>query len=500
MRNHQKPFLDPIKLLIYGYLLLLIFEGALRKWVFPSLSNPLLIVRDPLAMLIYAFAIARLQKSVINSYVVVITFIGIASFALTMVMGHGNLFVAVFGFRALCLHFPLIFVIGYFFDKEDVILVGKGILLLTIPMTLLLILQFSSPQSAFVNRAPGGELGMGLTGALGKYRPPGTFSYITGVVQFYTLASGFLLSAYFERKYFPLWMVAVISGAVLIAVPISISRTLFLSAAIVLGAGVFGVQQAGGSFQIFGRLIIIPVVGFLIASQFSVFDEGIEAFSARWENSTSVEQGGFKEAVVFRFFDELTRPFVYASDFSLAGRGLGIGTQAGAKIETGQRGFLVAEGEWDRMVIEMGSILGIAAIFFRSFFTYKLGHLSFLSLKKKNLLPWLLFTTTALLILNGQWGQPTTLGFMATGSGLCLAAMRSRKRPENNPKKVKETPTTTKTIHRSEPVTKVLTSSVEQATPPQPPPSHPKPPPPNKVGLKPLPPRKPKSNSEDKHD
>jgi len=34
------------------YFLLLIFEGALRKWVFPQLSGPLLIVRDPIGLLI----------------------------------------------------------------------------------------------------------------------------------------------------------------------------------------------------------------------------------------------------------------------------------------------------------------------------------------------------------------------------------------------------------------------------------------------------------------
>ena len=52
--KHQK-----VVLLIWLYFWLLIFEGALRKWIFPSFSAPLLIVRDPIVILIYLVAIAE---------------------------------------------------------------------------------------------------------------------------------------------------------------------------------------------------------------------------------------------------------------------------------------------------------------------------------------------------------------------------------------------------------------------------------------------------------
>ena len=41
-----------LKKLFWLYFLLLIFEGALRKWVVPGFSAPLLLVRDPVAILI----------------------------------------------------------------------------------------------------------------------------------------------------------------------------------------------------------------------------------------------------------------------------------------------------------------------------------------------------------------------------------------------------------------------------------------------------------------
>ena len=43
--------------LIWTYLVLLIFEGALRKWIVPRFSDPLLVVRDPVVIAIYICAL-----------------------------------------------------------------------------------------------------------------------------------------------------------------------------------------------------------------------------------------------------------------------------------------------------------------------------------------------------------------------------------------------------------------------------------------------------------
>ena len=61
-------------------------------------------------------------------------------------------------------------------------------------MTLLIALQFYSPQSAWVNRGIGGDIkGGGFTGALGYFRPPGTFSFTTGVSQFFSFTAAFII-------------------------------------------------------------------------------------------------------------------------------------------------------------------------------------------------------------------------------------------------------------------------------------------------------------------
>ena len=150
----QRPADDSNQLIkkgIWLYLLLLIFEGALRKWFLPGLATPLLIIRDPVALWVLGMASKRGMLN-LNSYILWMGGIAIAGTFTAIFLGHGNLLVALFGARILLLHFPLIFVIGKVFTYEDVIKMGKSIVLISIPMAVLVAMQFYSPQSAWVNR------------------------------------------------------------------------------------------------------------------------------------------------------------------------------------------------------------------------------------------------------------------------------------------------------------------------------------------------------------
>ena len=76
-----------IRGLIWTYFWLLIIEGALRKWVLPQLSNPLLVIRDPVVLAIY-FLSLRARVFPKNAWVIVLIVIGVLSsiatfFALT---------------------------------------------------------------------------------------------------------------------------------------------------------------------------------------------------------------------------------------------------------------------------------------------------------------------------------------------------------------------------------------------------------------------------------
>lgn len=155
-------------------LLLWIFEGALRKWILPSLATPLLIVRDPIAIYILLRAF-YLRVKFVNMYVVLSFIITLLSLSITMTFGHENMFVGIYGARIMLLHFPLIFVIGAVFTKEDILKMGRAMLVINIIMTLIIYFQFISPQTAYINTGLGGEGSAGFDGAMGYFRPSGTF-------------------------------------------------------------------------------------------------------------------------------------------------------------------------------------------------------------------------------------------------------------------------------------------------------------------------------------
>jgi hypothetical protein len=135
---------------VWIYFLLLIFEGALRKWI-PGLATPMLVARDPLVLWM-CYRMWKNNTLPSGLYLAAIVVIGIIATITALLLGHGSFLVAIYGLRPLLIHFPMIFIIGTLFTKEDVIKLGRMVLIIAVPMTLLIALQFYSPQSAWINK------------------------------------------------------------------------------------------------------------------------------------------------------------------------------------------------------------------------------------------------------------------------------------------------------------------------------------------------------------
>src|SRR5690348_8531207 len=144
-----------------------------------------------------------------------------------------------------------------------------------------------------------------------------------------------------------------------------------------------------------------------------------ERFTTSAEAAETTVVGGLLE----RMLQEFTDPFIYLPNMPLSGWGLGLGTAGGARFLLGHGTLLFSENEWTRILAESGPILGFAFIFWRLALMVKLFLTSFRAMKHNGeVLSILLFSTVFLGVLNGQLGQPTTLGFTAVLAGLCLAA------------------------------------------------------------------------------
>lgn len=415
-----------IQYLLWLYFWLLIFEGALRKWIVPQLSTPLLIIRDPVVIGAYFLAIKGgvFPNNIFTKIIIYVSFISFLGGLATVIISDGSLTVTLFGLRTNFVHLPLIFLIPKVFTLENIKELGKWVLLLAVPMVFLMVYQFNAPPDAFINRVAGTGEGQQLASALGKIRPPGTFSFITGAAQYFSLVASFLLYGLIQSKTYASWLLAIAGFALVLALTVSGSRTAIGSVGIVIlslvAALLIKPRLALKSYRL---LILIGLV--VLGIRFiPFFNEGVEVLNTRVEAADVAEAGS--GGIVSRFFNGFLGAFSNTEQIPLLGYGLGMGTNAGAVILTGKADkFLLAEGEWPRIILESGLFLGLLYILLRIAIVGLIGKSCVNSASKSNILPLLLFGACAINILNGQFGQPTSLGFAVFGGGLCLAACQN---------------------------------------------------------------------------
>ena len=416
-----------IQLLLWSYFWLLIFEGALRKWVLPSLSNPLLVVRDPIAVWAVIIGLPYLLRSSWTLWVYAFWFIGIISVFSALAFGHGDIVTALFGARVLWFHLPLIFLFAAVFDYKDAMRFLKSAAILAIPMTILAGLQFSLPQDHIVNYAPGGEGGVGFSGALGKFRPPGTFSFINGLAEFYALASAGVLAFFFIEKSKNKWSFFSLLAIVAI-LPISISRTLLYKYLVNLIAAAFSLFTNKQGLKTAIIFIIILLLSMIGVSFFKTVQEAQEAFLARWTDANYQEGGakGASEALRVRMQSGTLDEFQRLFDQPIFGQGIGLGSNVGAMRVTGSRDFLVSESAWGMLIGEMGPLIGSLALGLRIALGLFLFKKALFELKAGNTLPMLLSGVGVIGVILGNTAQPTSLGFVVVCAGLMLAACNNR--------------------------------------------------------------------------
>jgi hypothetical protein len=167
--------------------------------------------------------------------------------------------------------------------------------------------------------------------------------------------------------------------------------------------------------------LMIVIVAIFVLGQIDLFRQGKEILNERFEmgHEVEAEEGG----LTGRFVGELIRPLQMIPDLPFFGVGLGVGTNVGAALLTGKMQFLMSEGEWGRVLLEMGPLFGLLFIAFRIALTLRLGRDSLEAARRSDLLPIVLFSACAVSLFSGQIAQPTTLGFTILGAGLCWSCL-----------------------------------------------------------------------------
>lgn len=414
---------------IWVYLFLLIFEGALRKWFLPQLATPLLLVRDPIAIWL---TVVGLQRGWIKSgYITVMMVVSTISMLMTLAVGHHNLFVALFGWRIYFFHFPMIFVLGKVLSRTDLLKIGQFILWVSIPMTALIVVQFYSPQTAWVNIGVGGEGSAGFAGALGYFRPSGTFSFTSGYVMYQALVGCYLLyyllmNSTLPKEYqFSKYILIILAGCYILSIPTSISRTHFFQTCVFLLFLFLAAIRKNKLKSKFIKSAIMVVIAVFVLSLLGIGNESMEAFIARFETANEIE-GGVDGVIGDRYVGGLLGSLMNFNT-PVFGYGIGLGTNVGAKAMGGNMysfGFN-AENEWSRIIGECGLLFGLIIISVRLLFSIEMWKRSYNLLAKRfDLLPWMLSAGMTLTVPQGQWSIPTNLGFCILFGGLTLAAVK----------------------------------------------------------------------------
>jgi hypothetical protein len=415
-----------VRQLLWVFFWLLLFEGALRKWILPRWSDPLLVIRDPVVFLIYFYAI-RGRVFPRNGWVLALAVLGFLSLATTFLQLWQYVpplkvcLVAGFGFRSNFFQLPLIFVMARVFGPADVKKFGWWTLVVLIPMTLLMVAQFRAPPESLVNRTAGGGTEM-MMSALGKVRTSGTFSFVIGVVAFYALATAYLIWGALRKDVYKVRLLIPAGIALVIGISVSGSRSVVGACTLVVASLLVVIFLRPDMVNRFGQALIVVFILGVILSRTPIFREGVHVLSTRFSEAAEGMGQSIARGFIARPFDVFEEGFAVISRAPAFGYGLGVGTNVGARFLIGRTAFLLTEGEFSRILLESGPLLGLAYIAWRCALVVRVLWLSIKSLRIGNLLPLLLFSAGFLPMLMGQLGQPTILGFAVFIMGLVLAA------------------------------------------------------------------------------
>jgi hypothetical protein len=416
-----------LKKLFWAYFLLLIFEGALRKWVVPQLSAPLLVIRDPIAIMIIWQAY-RTQKfpQRWTMMVAALTVLMVGLFALQIMIGGNPLIVGIYGLRSYLLPFPVLFIMGDNLDEEDLRQLGRCTLWLLLPMTLLDLAQYAAPPGSFLNA--GAYEGGAQIGYIGAHlRASGTFSFAIGVVHFCALAAAFILYGLVSNGFAKSWMLWAGAGAVILSVPTTGARTLLAELGLMLIC--VGIGAAMGLSQ-FGKLlrIVVPVaIAFLLVSQVPVFSDAMKSMTERVTGADTAEGGDAQTAILYR---TIGPAFDTLEESVLSGNWLGTGIGSVSSAMAALVGESVwSDNELERELIEMGPIAGMAYLLFRVALTITLFGLAMARAREQEPLALLMLPVAISTLFFGTPEQPTVQGFMVISAAFCLAASKATNAP-----------------------------------------------------------------------
>ncbi|VTU27429.1 Lipid A core - O-antigen ligase [Variovorax sp. SRS16] len=414
----------PTSLSRAGYLflavfLLVVFEGAVRKWVSSSQSVSLLLVlvRDLLAfiLIIQAWKGGHFKKekkiaAIMFAWSCLVLLWGLVQ----LVGGESSPIVLIIGMRFWLLYTWFAVAAACTMNEADyraAIMVAAIIMLILAPLALV---QHYSPPGARINMQLDGNEDDVFVVVAGVVRTTGTFSFTTGFANFMTLVAPivFGLLGAKKRTTFQYLLALAVFLAFGIGAVMSGSRTAVISSGAMFGAYLVG-------RLLFSKMRNKPAaaVAVVVALAFTAllayfFQDAIDVTQTRFEQASAAEDFGG------RVFTVLFGESIAYNLMTWLGYGIGFGSNLATFFRTGGAFFALAESEGGRIVLE-GGLVGVVFLALKAI-ALGLGIAKSvrISARTNSPFPLLVWLTTAIALLTwssiGQLTANGLLGVMLT--------------------------------------------------------------------------------------
>lgn len=343
-------------------MLLVVAEGALRKWVFPGAQDLVYFTKDALLLGVYAGFLTSHTRSgqsvqVPAGLTALLASGAVLGLAQVFNPDLPNLLVGLLGFKAYFLYVPLLWVVpAAFADDRHLARFLHRYVVVAIPVGVLAAAQFVSPPTSALNSYARPEVMSGYVTTFGsspQVRVTGTFSYITGYSSYVFTITVLLLAilAATSWRYRGNLLHYLALGVTLLGMLMTGSRGPVLMLVLLLPLYWWlGVAREWGAATTAGRILL---GGAVIATLINyVGSDAVEAFYGRASSGTDV---------VSRVWSPLVQPLRTLPESGLLGFGIGATHQTAAAVTPNlvpyswMRGLLV-EDEPGRIMLELGAL------------------------------------------------------------------------------------------------------------------------------------------------
>ncbi len=363
-------------------LYVVVLEGALRKWVFPQISELVYFLKDGILLGAYAGYLAKerapfLALTTRATLLILTMAISVILFLETLNPALNSVLVGLLGTKGYLLYVPLAFLLpDLFHSVGELERFVRGYLLFCLPVCLLGIAQFFAPPDSPINIYAKSLVETDVvTFEDGNVRITGTFPYLGGFTSYLTMCLAWMLAALVKQR---LWQWRLLLSSVLILISVNLlmtgSRGAVLSAVILLISFVlyslFERNRSGWQFA----LALMAMAGVCVLVSIGLFPTAVEAFMSR--------ATGEADSVADRVGVGFIEPLLGAQYSGFGGYGAG-STQVACyalrqQLHLGPPAISPppAEGEMLRVMLELGVFGFIVWYALRIYFLWLLWRVS----------------------------------------------------------------------------------------------------------------------------